>query len=199
VVLYIASHGYADPYGNFYVIPYHTGESVGVTEPVLNYCFGIPGSFNHCAYARTFLNNSTSSDELIVWCRSLDAGMMVMILDSCHSAGLPGRDFKPGPLGDRTFGQLAYDKRMMILAATQRKAISTPRRGIKGTLLSSALISISNANPQLTLSEWLERAEDKVPELYNELYPEIKSEDIQLPVLLDFTKFKQSLSRRPSK
>ena len=124
---------------------------------------------------------------------------MVMILDSCHSAGLPGRDFKPGPLGDRTFGQLAYDKRMMILAATQRKAISTPRRGIKGTLLSSALISISNANPQLTLSEWLERAEDKVPELYNELYPEIKSEDIQLPVLLDFTKFKQSLSRRPSK
>lgn len=40
----------------------------------------------------------------------IDAGQMVLVLDSCHSAAVSGPDFKPGPMGDRGFGQLSYDK-----------------------------------------------------------------------------------------
>ena len=42
---------------------------------------------------------------------------MVMIIDACHSAGsVEHEGFKPGPMGSRGLGQLAYNKRMRILA-----------------------------------------------------------------------------------
>ena len=43
-----------------------------------------------------------------------------MVLDACQSAeSVQAKDFKPGPLGSQGLGQLAYDKRMRILAASQ--------------------------------------------------------------------------------
>ena len=191
VMLFIASHGYADPQGNFYVIPYDTGQSVEVTEEVLNDCFAHRNDHSaKCVAAQSFLSHSISSDDLAAWWRDVDAGEMVMILDSCHSAAVPGRTFRPGPLGDPGFGQLSYDKGMLILSATQpdKKEVGALREGIKGTLLSSALISISNAKPQETTAQWLKEAERLVPEQYRTLYPGLKDEDAQFPVLLDFTK-----------
>ena len=42
------------------------------------------------------------------------------MLDSCFSAKrVESNGFKPGPMGSRGLGQLAYDKRMRILAASQ--------------------------------------------------------------------------------
>ena len=38
--------------------------------------------------------------------QTIDAGQMVLLLDSCHSAAVSGPNFKPGPMGDRGFGQL---------------------------------------------------------------------------------------------
>jgi hypothetical protein len=188
VVLYIASHGYADPRGNFYVIPYDTGNPSGVTETLLNSCLTDANSSAGCGAASNFLKRSISSDDLAAWWRNVDAGEMVMIVDSCHSAAVSGRDFKPRPLGDRGFGQLAYDKGMFILAATQpdKPAGSAWRKGARGTLLSSALIRASNANQQQTLSGWLEGADPKVPELFKELYPGVADEDFQLPLILNF-------------
>jgi len=191
VMLFISSHGYADPQGNFYVIPYDTGESVEVTEEVLNDCFAHRDDHSaKCVAAQSFLNHSISSDDLAAWWRDVDAGEMVMILDSCHSAAVPGRTFRPGPLGDPGFGQLSYDKGMLILSATQpdKKEVGALREGIKGTLLSSALISISKAKPQETTAQWLRDAERVVPEQYRKLYPGLKDEDAQFPVLLDFTR-----------
>jgi hypothetical protein len=52
----------------------------------------------------------------------MDAGEMVMILDACYSAAVvESADFKPGPMGSRGLGQLAYDKRIRVLAASQAK------------------------------------------------------------------------------
>ena len=185
MVLYMASHGYADPQENFYVIP---NVARGVTETTLTQCLTQAEQSVRCAAARSFLDQSISGDELTLWLRSVDAGEILLILDSCYSATLSGRDFKPGPLGDRSFGQLAYDKGMMILAATQKTAVSTPRGGIQGTLLSSALISSENDFPKAQLAHWLDRAEYTVPKLYKKLFPEVRDEDIQAPVSFDFTK-----------
>lgn len=188
VVLYMASHGYADQQENFYVIP---NVARSVTQPTLTECLTKAEQSARCAAARSFLDQSISGDELTLWLRSVDAGEMLLILDSCYSATLSGRDFKPGPLGDGSFGQLAYDKGMMILAATQKTAISTPRGGIQGTLLSSALISSDNKFSKGPLSQWLDRAEYIVPKLYKKLFPEVRDEEIQAPVSFDFTRKKR--------
>lgn len=188
VLLFIASHGYADPQGKFYLVPYDTGRPAGVTENVLNDCFYHPDESRTCKSATAFLDHSISSDDLESWWEDVDAGEMVMILDSCHSAAVSGKEFRPGPLGDRGFGQLSYDKGMLILTATQpdKTAVGALREGIQGTLLSSALIWLSATNPWQSLEEWLKDAERVVREQYRKLYPGVKEEDIQLPVLLDF-------------
>ena len=190
IVLYIASHGYVDPQGNFYIIPSNTGRLYGVTKLTLDDCLAKFGPSPRCDAQRLFLNNSISGDDLTGWWRGVDAGEMVMILDSCHSAALPGKDFKPGPLGDRNFGQLSYDKGIMVLAATQpdKAAFSTMRGGVNATLLSNVLVNYTKAYPQATFPQLLENAEYNVPTKYRELYPDIKEDNIQYPVFFDFKK-----------
>jgi hypothetical protein len=46
---------------------------------------------------------------------------MAIIIDACHSAAsFEGEGFKPGPMGSRGLGQLAYDKRIRILAVLDK-------------------------------------------------------------------------------
>jgi hypothetical protein len=61
---------------------------------------------------------------------------MVMILDACYSAAsIESADFKPGPMGSRGLGQLAYDKRIRVLAASQAKQPSAAQgRGVRNRL-----------------------------------------------------------------
>jgi len=162
VLLSFSGHGYADARNNFYVIPQNT--SAGA--------------------AKYILEQLISSEELSWWLRDIDAGEMSMIIDACHSAGsvdAPG--FKPGPLGDRGLGQLAYDKGMRILAATQRDDVAleldVDNDGTKigQGLLTYALIHDGLENKQadsrpqdgrITIKEWLAYGERRVPELYKE-------------------------------
>ena len=106
---------------------------MGVTEDLLTRCVArrqdnTPG----CQKASAFLNRTISSQDFSSWWSGVDAGEMVMILDSCHSAALPGREFRPGPLGDPGFGQLSYDKGLRILSATQ------PDKTARATLFQQA-------------------------------------------------------------
>src|SRR5262249_36242666 len=82
VVLSVASHGYTSKEGMFYIVPSDSGETDGhgLTEELRE--------------------KWISSDELSAWLREVDAGNLVMIVDTCHSASTveePG--FKPGPMG----------------------------------------------------------------------------------------------------
>lgn len=190
VLLYISSHGYTDPQDNFYVIPYDTGRPNNVTEVILNNCLARPAYSDKCPVAQEFITLSISSSDLEQWWDGVDAGEAVMILDSCYSASAPGRDFRPGPLGDRGFGQLAYDKGMRILTAAQpdRQAFATMRQGNGRSLLANAIVSSLAANLQLTLDGALKETEKRVPEQFKLLFPDAKQDDVQLPVLLDFTR-----------
>jgi len=189
VVLYLSSHGYADPSGNFYIIPYDSGPPAGVSEVTLNRCFAHNFQSEDCQAERAFLRRSISADDFAAWWENVDAGEMVMILDSCYSASVPGRGFRPGPLGDRGFGQLAYDKGMLLLTAAQpdRPAIASLRLGSGRSLLADALVGCINENLNQTLSQCLRRAETRVPDQYKALYPNSNDDDIQSPSLLDFT------------
>jgi hypothetical protein len=190
VVLYVVSHGYADPRGVFYLMPYDTGgANLGISEDVLQRCQTNPDKSAQCHRAEDLLRRSVSSDDLSAWWSGVDAGKMVMILDSCHSGAVPGKEFRPGPLGDPGFGQLAYDKGMEILTASQpaQTELGEWVTGGEGrTLLVDTFETVIQANPRAGLEGWLRDTEQQLPTTVKNLYPQLNDETVQRPVLLDF-------------
>jgi WD40 repeat protein len=195
VMISFSGHGYADGRGNFYFIPHDIGE----------------GNDKHIT--PEILQHSISSDELTAWLRYVDAGQMVIIIDACQSAATVGSGFKPGPMGSRGLGQLAYDKRIRILAASQSDEFALETSATKHGLLTYALVNEGLGDQQadykpkdhrILLSEWLQYAADQVPKLavdgpgkrgawveWGE-HPSDRSA-IQRPALFDFTKAKDDL------
>jgi hypothetical protein len=175
IIFSISSHGFADESGVFYLVPWDA--AAGDMDSMKSSCI--------------------SSDELSLWLRDVDAGEVTLIIDACHSASaVEGSGFKAGPMGSRGLGQLAYDKGIRILAASQAAdvALELERdkegKSIEQGLLSYALIAegiekgradfVSAGFPagspqffkpdgQIELSEWLEYAVRRVPTLYQEV------------------------------
>jgi WD40 repeat protein len=164
VMILFSSHGYADRNGAFYFIPYDTGS--GTCK----------------SFTETVRTRSISSDELSLWLRDVDAGQMTLIVDACYSsAAIEGSGFKPGPMGSRGLGQLAYDKRMRILTATQADNVAmeltatADGRAIKHGLLSYALLEngldagsadFKPLDNNIFMAEWLEFGAVEVPKLF---------------------------------
>lgn len=151
IVIVFSSHGYATPDGGFYLLPADIAQ-------------------------RNSLSQAISDNDLSLWLRDVDAGEIVMIIDACHSGAAVDNEFKPGPMGSRGLGQLAYDKGMRILAATQ--ADNAAWEGGKGKqgLLTYALVRDgleqwgADFKPQdgvVKLTEWLEYGVARVPKLYD--------------------------------
>ncbi|GAM11186.1 putative WD repeat-containing protein alr3466 [Geobacter sp. OR-1] len=129
-----------------------------------------------------------SSNLLSNWLRDIDAGNMTIIIDSCHSAAVVGtREFKPGPMGSRGLGQLAYDKGISILAASQAdnnaEEYSMLKHGIMTYVLVEEGLKANRAyyrskDGKITLKEWLTYAVWRVPKLQQS----IKNTSFRSPV-----------------
>jgi WD40 repeat protein len=199
VLITFSSHGYADQNGLFYIVPSDIGRDSGrqVTKELLR--------------------RSISSDELSLWLMDVDAGEIVMIVDACHAASaVEGRDFKPAPMGSRGLGQLAFDKGMRILTATQAANAAVEAGGmIRHGLLTYALVreglqqhkaDFRVADKTINMKEWLEYGVFRVPGLYDDVVAgRLKSvgkaraelvggngskrqSSVQQPALFDFTR-----------
>lgn len=161
VLILFSSHGYADRAGNFYLIPYDTG----------------PGTVK--VFDDKVRQHSISSEDLSFWLRDVDAGELVLIVDACHStAAVDGAGFKPGPMGSRGLGQLSYDKGMRILTATQADNVALENKAVQQGLLTyaltvdglgSLLADFKPSDKTITMLEWLEYAEERVPGLNEEI------------------------------
>ena len=74
-------------------------------------------------------------------------------------------------------GQLAYDKGMRVLAASQTDSVALESEKVKHGLLTYALIldgleqrkAARKANVQISISDWLKYGSDRVPSLYEEI------------------------------
>jgi hypothetical protein len=185
VILYISSHGYVDPRGRFFAITRETGEPAGISEDLLNRCLSGRTDASRCRAAIDFLSHAVSSDELAGWLREIDAGTMVLVLDSCHSGGAAGMGFRPGPMGDANLGQLAYDKGMLLLAATQADDVARGPLEMRQSLLTHALLNPQSASRHFDLAAWLEEAEQRVPQLYAAHYASFRG-TIQKPSFYNF-------------
>ena len=161
VLITFSGHGYADESGNFYLLTQDTGKGKGKRVD------------------DDLLKRSISSEELSQWLRDVDAGDMTLIVDACQSAAsVEGKDFKPGPMGSRGLGQLAFDKGMRILAASQADEYALENDQIKQGLLSFALVTngiedfqADNApkDGKIMLDEWLRYGVSRVPGLAEEI------------------------------
>jgi uncharacterized caspase-like protein len=157
VLIAFSTHGDTDQQGQFYLMPYDVGASAEESD---------------------LRQHAISTEELSAWLRTLDAGELVMIVDACHSAAtVESKDFKPGPMGSRGLGQLAFDKGMRILAASQRDQYALETEKTQQGLLSYALVreglqdSAADFKPNDTrihLSEWLSYGAERVPRLYQD-------------------------------
>lgn len=155
VLLAFSTHGEKDERGGFYLLPHD---------------IGINAKNQQQRRVRAI-----SNDELSTWLQRLDAIDFVMIVDACHSAAsVESEDFKPGPMGSRGLGQLAYDKRMRILAASQSQQSANETHETQMGLLSYALVregleknkaDYKPKDQQIWLSEWLSYAVEHVPKL----------------------------------
>jgi hypothetical protein len=160
VILTFSGHGHTERDGRFFILPTDSGTADQLTA--------------------ADLLKLISSEELSEWLRGVDAGQMVMILDACYAAGATDSgdgEFKPGPMGDRGLGQLAYDKRMRILAATQAADVALESDKLEQGLLTYALVHDGleqhkadlDHSGAITLAEWLEYAAARVPVLYQDV------------------------------
>ncbi|MGE0007683.1 MAG: caspase family protein [Parvibaculaceae bacterium] len=181
VVLAFSGHGHTRQ-GRFYILPSDSGKNL------------------------TNLGKLISSEELAAWLRDVDAGEMVMIVDACHSAAGVPEGFKPGPMGDRGLGQLAYDKGMRILAATQASDVALESGALGQGLLTYALKEglssmdgkvLADADDNgVTLKEWLTYAERRVPGLYQDVLAgkirKTKDSSPDLDLIEDVTRYAQT-------
>lgn len=161
LIITFSGHGLAAPGGNFHFFTYDTG----------------PGESRQVDQA--FLDKTLSSGQLANWLRDVDAGQMLMVIDACNSAAsVADQGFKPGPMGSRGLGQLAYDKGMRVLTASQAEAVALESSLLQHGMLTYALIQdgirtgAADHQPkdrQITAREWLDYGERRVPQLYAQL------------------------------
>lgn len=159
IIITLSSHGYSTKNGDFYFLPSDITKRTTKQET-------------------PDLSSMISGEEFALWLRDIEAYEMALIIDSCQAAAaVESLDFKPGPFGSRGFGQLAYDKRLKVLTATQADNRALEADGkIKGGLLTYALVTEglesgdADSGPEkdgkITLDEWLNYGADRVYSLY---------------------------------
>lgn len=158
VIISFSGHGWADKYRNFYLVPSDGVWPEGEQEP----------------HDRSLVNMA----EMTMWLRLINAAEIVLIIDACHAgASVESGSFKPGPMGDAGLGQLAYDKGIKILVATQADDVALESARLKQGLLTYALagqgeglssadgVLDNRSDGKISLDEWIFYPVLRLPEL----------------------------------
>jgi uncharacterized caspase-like protein len=193
VIIFYSGHGYFSPQGELYIFPSDIATDTSEKEITNN-----------------LLASAISTSELAEWLENIDAEDITLILDACHSAGAVGSNFRPGPLASKGLGQLAYDKGMRILAATQSDSVALETEELKHGYLSYALINdgldkgladFRPADGVIWIDEWLAYARKHVPELASgdSVFTTTQKGEINTPRLIKYRGDidEKELSQRP--
>lgn len=165
LVIYFSGHGTAAG-KRFYMLPYDIGYMGARTKNAIS-------KQNNLA---TILRHSISDEDLERVLRATDAGQIVMVIDACHSGqALNAEDPRRGPMNSTGLAQLAYEKGMYILAASQDVEVAYESAALGHSYLTYALIeqalkaktrdADANKDGQIDLREWFDYAAREVPKL----------------------------------
>jgi WD40 repeat protein/uncharacterized caspase-like protein len=160
IVFYFSGHGTAHG-DRFYLIPHDLGY------------LGPRAKLDEAALA-TIITHGVSDLELEEALRSVDADQLLFILDACNSGqALQSDDERRGPMNTRGLAQLAYEKGMYVLTASQSDERAFESAGLQHSYLAYALVeegiksgaADSDRNGQILLQEWLDYATERVPRI----------------------------------
>jgi WD40 repeat protein len=160
VVFYFSGHGVAKG-DRFYLIPHDLGY------------LGPRSELNESGLA-TILSHSVSDIELEEVLKSLDVDQLLLVIDACNSGqALHATDERRGPMNARGLAQLAYEKGMYVLTASQSDEVAFESAGLKHSYLAYALVEEGiksgaadiNRDGQILLNEWFNYATERVPRI----------------------------------
>jgi WD40 repeat protein len=166
LMIYFAGHGTAQKH-HFYLIPHDLGYTGGRAEIDQN-----PRGMS------AILAHSISDEELQRAVEGIDAGQLIMVMDACNSGqALEAEEKRRGPMNSKGLAQLAYEKGMYILTATEsyQKAREPDRLGhgyLTYALVDEGLkTNVADRAPkdgQVLLREWFVYAAERVPSMQRE-------------------------------
>jgi WD40 repeat protein/uncharacterized caspase-like protein len=164
VVVYFSGHGAAEK-DRFYLIPHDIGY-LGSRRDL------DPDGL------QTILIHSISDLELEEAFRHIDAAQLLLVIDACNSGqALESEEKRRGPMNSKGLAQLAYEKGMYILTASQSYEVAFESETLKHSYLAYALVegglktAAADKEPtdgEVTLREWLGYATREVPRLRRE-------------------------------
>jgi WD40 repeat protein len=163
VIFYFSGHGTAQE-DRFYLIPHDVGYA------------GLRSELDQAGLA-TILSHSVSDIELEEALQPVDADQLLLVIDACNSGQvLHSADERRGPMNTRGLAQLAYEKGMYVLTASQSDEVAFESAGLKHSYLAYALVeegiksgaADADHNGQVLLNEWFDYATDRVPRIGGE-------------------------------
>lgn len=161
VIVFFAGHGLASG-DRYFLVPHDLGYN-GTRE-----AFG-PG------HERRVFDHSISDRELELALENIHAGRIVLVIDACYSGkALDANETRLGPMNSRGLAQLAYEKGMFVLTASQAREQALESSTIRHGFLTYALIEeglktaaadTAPTDGKLEVREWFGFAERRVPQL----------------------------------
>jgi uncharacterized caspase-like protein len=170
VFVYFAGHG-ASAQSHFYMIPHDLGYQ------------GHRDELNRAA-VDAILAHSISDEDLMQAFETIDAGKVVLVIDSCNSGqALEAAEKRRGPMNSKGLAQLAYEKGMYILTASQNYQLALEFEQLGHGLMTFALVEEGlkgfvpgvGRGGELDVREWLDYAARRVPELQQNMVSESRS------------------------
>jgi WD40 repeat protein len=159
IFIYFAGHGIADG-ARFYLLPHDLGYSGSrntIDESVL----------------KIIEEHSISDEDLDKQLEAVDAGHIVLVIDACNSGrALEAEEARRGPMNSKGLAQLAYEKGMYILTASQGYQQAQEVSQYGHGLLTYALVEeglvrngAAGSAKKIFVRDWLDYAVNEVPRL----------------------------------
>jgi len=164
VAVYFAGHGLAEQQ-HFYLIPHDLGYA------------GMRDAIDAAAIAK-ITASGLSNEELEKAVENIDAGQFLLVIDACNSGqALETQETRRGPMNSKGLAQLAHEKGIYILTASQGFQAAKEDARLGHGYLTFALIeeglkgSVADRKPkdgQILIREWLDFAAERVPQIDQE-------------------------------
>jgi WD40 repeat protein/uncharacterized caspase-like protein len=160
VVVYFSGHGTAQQQ-RFYLIPHDLGY-MGPQDAI------------DSAGLTTILSRSISDEELVEALQPMDVDQLLVIIDACRSGqALQSTETRQGPMNTKGLAQLAYEKGIYVLTASQSFEVAFEADALKHSYLAYALLeegikkraADANRDGSIFLKEWFDFASERVPQI----------------------------------
>jgi uncharacterized caspase-like protein len=160
VLIYFSGHGVSAE-NHFYLIPHDLGYD------------GRRNQLNSSGLEK-ILAHGISDVELETALQPLDADQLLLVIDACYSGqAIESSERRRGPMNTKGLAQLAYEKGIYILTASQNIEVAFEAEAFKHSYLAYALVqeglkegaADENRDGKIFLREWFEYANNRVPQL----------------------------------